>query len=63
MKHVVKYKNPNNISFFGDYTFETHSKKELNEFLERTRQYPGSYSDIRYEKVSEAKTRRLKNGK
>jgi hypothetical protein len=58
MKHVVVYKNPNNVIRTEPYTFETHSKKELNEFLDRTRQYPGSYEVLSTDKVSEAKTKR-----
>lgn len=55
MKYVVKYINPNNIIRTEPYTFETRLKKEYNEFMERTRMYPGSYEVISDEKVSEAK--------
>jgi hypothetical protein len=55
MKYVVKYTNPNNIIYTGTYTYETHSKKELNEFLDRAKKYPGSYNIVSNEKVSETK--------
>ncbi|MDF2615381.1 MAG: hypothetical protein K0Q47_36 [Sedimentibacter sp.] len=55
MKYVVKYTNPNNIFRTEPYTFETRSKKEYNDFIKRTNEYPGSYNIISDERVSEAK--------
>ena len=40
MKYLVKWTNPNNVIRTEPYTFETNSKKEFNEFLKRTREYP-----------------------
>jgi hypothetical protein len=55
MKYVVKYTNPNNVIVTTPYTFETHSKKEHDDFIKRKKEYPGSYNVISDEKVSEAK--------
>ncbi len=58
MKYVVKWTSPTNVTRTEPYTFETHSKKEYNDFLKRTREYPGSYNVIYSAKVSEAKNKK-----
>lgn len=55
MIYKVWYKNPNNITD-KTYTYETRRKAELNKFMANARKYSGSYTILRVEKISEAKT-------
>lgn len=53
MYYEVIYSNPNDITV-RERIFETRSKRELDEFLSRAREYNGSYNIHNVRKVSEA---------